>query len=69
MTSVHGCGRSSPGGDISLPGTYEWFSNYFWIPIIGPLIGGVIGALVYDLLISQVLTARGEEEPEAGRVP
>ncbi|CAM03543.1 glycerol uptake facilitator protein [Saccharopolyspora erythraea NRRL 2338] len=56
-------------GDISLPGTYEWFSNYFWIPIIGPLIGGVIGALVYDLLISQVLTARGEEEPEAGRVP
>lgn len=45
-------------GEIALPGTYQWFSNYFWIPIVGPLVGGVVGAIVYDLFIGQVLTAR-----------
>lgn len=53
-------------GHIALPGTYQWFSNYFWIPIIGPLVGGVIGAVVYDLFIGQVLDARAGG-PEAGR--
>lgn len=51
-------------GSISLPGTFGWFSNYWWIPIVGPLIGGVIGTLVYDLLISPVLKARREEAEE-----
>ncbi|MGW5214873.1 MIP/aquaporin family protein [Streptomyces sp. NPDC004051] len=53
-------------GSIALPGTFGWFSNYWWIPIVGPLIGGVIGTLVYDLLISPVLKARlsaAEEGP------
>ncbi|PWI10565.1 aquaporin [Streptomyces sp. NWU339] len=45
-------------GSIALPGTYQWFSGYWWIPIVGPLIGGVIGTVVYDLLISPVLKAR-----------
>ncbi|NHD19061.1 MULTISPECIES: MIP/aquaporin family protein [unclassified Actinopolyspora] len=54
-------------GDIALPGSYEWFSWYFWIPIVGPLIGGVLGALVYDLFIGQVLAVR--DAPESGRVP
>jgi glycerol uptake facilitator protein len=26
---------------------------YFWVPIVGPLVGGVAGALVYDLLIAR----------------
>ncbi|MFJ6069114.1 MIP/aquaporin family protein [Streptomyces tendae] len=51
-------------GDIALPGTFEWFSGYWWIPIVGPLIGGVIGVLVYDLLISPVLKARLSEAEE-----
>ncbi|MEY7972777.1 MIP/aquaporin family protein [Saccharomonospora xinjiangensis] len=61
-------------GDAALPGNGEWFSNYWWIPIAGPLIGGVVGILVYDLFIGQVLKARemlpGEvEAPPPGRVP
>ncbi|RRO16981.1 aquaporin family protein [Saccharopolyspora rhizosphaerae] len=53
-------------GDIALPGTYEHFSFYFWIPIVGPLIGAVVGAFVYDLFIGQVLAAR-PGGPEPGR--
>ncbi|GAA2363159.1 MIP/aquaporin family protein [Saccharopolyspora halophila] len=53
-------------GDIALPGTYEWFSFYFWIPIVGPLIGGVVGAIVYDLFIGHVVAAR-VAGPEPGR--
>jgi glycerol uptake facilitator protein len=50
-------------GQVALPGTYHAlggpnFTAYFWIPIVGPLIGGVIGVLVYDLFISDVLHAR-----------
>lgn len=51
-------------GSIAFPGSFDWFSHYWWIPIIGPLIGGVIGALVYEFLISRVITARGEVHPE-----
>jgi glycerol uptake facilitator protein len=53
-------------GQIALPGTYQWFSVYFWIPIVGPLVGGVIGAVVYDLFIGQVVAAR-IAGPEPGR--
>lgn len=51
-------------GDIALPGTVEGsFSWYFWIPIVGPLVGGAIGVLLYDLFIGDVLHARAESEP------
>ena len=43
-------------GQVALPGIH----GYFWVPIIGPLIGAVIGAFVYDLLIHDVLVARAE---------
>lgn len=59
-------------GDTAFPGTYEWFSNYWWIPIAGPLIGGVLGIVVYDFFIGQVLRARqtlADVEPPPGRVP
>lgn len=56
-------------GSIAFPGKFDWFSSYWWIPIAGPLIGGVIGVLVYDNFISRVITARsGEGHPE-GEVP
>jgi len=44
-------------GHNAFPG----IDNYFWIPIVGPLIGGVVGAYLYDFLIHDVLVARGAE--------
>ncbi|GHG48157.1 aquaporin [Sinomonas cellulolyticus] len=57
-------------GQVAMPGTVEGsFSWYFWVPIVGPLIGGVIGVLVYDWFIGDVLHARMRlaEGPEPGR--
>ncbi len=31
---------------------------YFWIPIVAPLAGGVVGAYIYDFTIGKVLQAR-----------
>jgi glycerol uptake facilitator protein len=49
-------------GKVALPGTYNapgfHFSNYWWIPIVGPLIGGIIGVVIYDLFVGDVLHAR-----------
>jgi len=42
---------------VALPGV----NGYFWVPIVGPLIGGVVGAWIYDFFIHDVLVARGEE--------
>jgi glycerol uptake facilitator protein len=53
-------------GSIALPGSFQWFSGYWWIPIVGPLIGGVVGIVVYDLLITPLVKARNgmtEEGP------
>ncbi|MFI1165461.1 MIP/aquaporin family protein [Streptomyces sp. NPDC020801] len=57
-------------GDLALPGSLAGaFSDYWWIPIVGPFIGGVIGVLVYDLFIGDVLHIRAQEGelPEVGR--
>ena len=51
-------------GQTALPGNGVGFSNYFWIPIVGPLVGGVIGILVYDFVIKGILVARGVTEAE-----
>lgn len=47
-------------GDVALPGIAPdaGIGAYFWVPIIGPLVGGVIGAFVYDFFIRDVLAAR-----------
>ncbi|MCW2985490.1 MAG: family channel protein [Conexibacter sp.] len=47
-------------GSNAVPGDYANMSFYMWIPIVGPLLGAVIGGLVYDLLIRDVLIARGK---------
>ncbi|MGH7776700.1 MAG: aquaporin, partial [Candidatus Dormibacterales bacterium] len=49
-------------GSTAFPGDYGWVNGYFWIPIVGPLIGGVLGILTYDFFIKNVLVARGVPE-------
>jgi len=39
---------------------------YAWVPIVGPFVGGVLGAYVYDGFIGRFLPVA---EPEVGRVP
>ena len=34
-------------------------SNYWWIPLIGPLIGAVIASIVYDLIFADKLSLFG----------
>ncbi|HXX38874.1 MAG TPA: MIP/aquaporin family protein [bacterium] len=41
-------------GPNALPGP----SGYWWVPILGPLVGGGIAAYVYDWFIGQTLEAR-----------
>jgi glycerol uptake facilitator protein len=40
---------------------------YFWVPIIGPIIGGIVGAGLYQGLVGRFLPAAGPPEP--GRIP
>ena len=62
-------------GQVALPGTHHAiggpnFTGYFWIPIVGPLIGGLIGILIYDLFIGDVLHARLKKiEAVEGPIP
>ena len=41
---------------------------YFWVPIAGPLIGGPLGALLYDQLVGRFLPIAAEDQ-EPGRLP
>lgn len=45
----------------------QYGNLYFWVPIIGPLIGGLLGAGLYKALISRFLPSAEPEPP--GRVP
>ncbi|MFD6024671.1 MIP/aquaporin family protein [Streptomyces griseoluteus] len=57
-------------GSLAFPGSEAGqFSGYWWIPIVGPLIGGLVGIFVYDLFIGDVLYLRNHlgELPEPGR--
>ena len=51
-------------GKVAMPGNYGNVNNYFWVPIVGPLIGGAIAAFVYDLGIQDFLKARKGAEPD-----
>lgn len=61
-------------GKVALPGSYNVagvsFSNYFWIPIVGPLIGGIVGVILYDWFIGDILHARLKKQEEVeGPIP
>lgn len=50
-------------GKIAFPGDYGNVNDYFWIPIVGPLLGGALASLVYDFGIRDILMARRAPEP------
>ena len=63
-------------GQVAMPGTFhstplgDNFTGYFWIPIVGPLIGGVIGVVLYDLFIGDILHGRLKKaEDVTGPIP
>lgn len=56
-------------GPLAFPGRFEWFDNYWWIPIAGPLVGGLVGILLYDFFIGQVLDARARRTAEEAERP
>jgi glycerol uptake facilitator protein len=45
-------------GKVAFPGDYGNINDYFWIPIVGPLVGAGIAAFVYDFFIQDILKAR-----------
>ena len=47
---------------VALPGNYGNVNWYWWLPIVAPIVGGVIGAFVYDYFINKTLVGRGEPE-------
>ena len=48
LTLVAGWGTAAfPGG------------GFWWVPIVGPLVGGPLGGLIYDFFVGDVLVARG----------
>jgi glycerol uptake facilitator protein len=38
--------------------SFSVFNYYFWIPIVAPLAGGVVGGFIFDYTIGKVLAAR-----------
>jgi glycerol uptake facilitator protein len=50
-------------GRVAMPGDYLHISNYFWIPIVGPLIGAGLASWLYDATIRDILMARRAPEP------
>jgi glycerol uptake facilitator protein len=50
---------------IAFPGDYGNVNTYFWIPIVGPMVGAAITAPIYDHGIRKTLIARGAKpDPE-----
>jgi glycerol uptake facilitator protein len=56
LTGYHGAWRDQYG------------NLYFWVPIVGPLVGGILGAGLYKALVGKFLAAL-PAEPEPGRLP
>jgi glycerol uptake facilitator protein len=52
-------------GQVALPGNGPGYSNYFWVPIVGPLLGGGIAALVYQVTLHPILEERSANIPGA----
>jgi glycerol uptake facilitator protein len=41
----------------------QYGNLYFWVPIVGPLIGGVVGVGLYELLVGRFLPKEGATGP------
>jgi len=57
------CRWAAGWGKLAFPGDYANISTYFWIPIVGPLVGAAIASFLYDLGIKDILMARRGPEP------
>jgi glycerol uptake facilitator len=47
--------------------TDQYGNQYWWVPIAGPIIGGIVGVFLYDQIVGRFLPLRGPQEP--GEVP
>ena len=47
-------------GPNAFPGPH----GYWWVPILGPLVGGAIAPFIYDGFIGATLKARGSGAPQ-----
>ncbi|HEX3649600.1 MAG TPA: aquaporin, partial [Pseudonocardiaceae bacterium] len=47
--------------------TDQYGNQYWWVPIVGPIIGGIVGVFLYDQIVGRFLPLAGPQEP--GRVP
>jgi glycerol uptake facilitator protein len=58
-------------GKLAMPGDYGWINTYFWVPIVGPLLGGALAVPAWDIGVRPILLARkaAAEPPEGGRIP
>jgi glycerol uptake facilitator protein len=56
-------------GSAAVPGDGSGFSAYMWVPIVGPLVGGVLGVLGYDAFVGTVLEHRPSEPEDAQPEP
>ena len=45
----------------------QYGQPYWWIPIVGPIVGGLVGVALYELLVGRFLPTKAPQEP--GRVP
>ena len=48
---------------------FESHNSYFWIPIAGPLIGGILGIWTYDRIIAPYLPPETEPAPPGTVAP
>lgn len=47
----------------------QYGNLYFWVPIVGPLVGGLVGAALYRILVSPFLPVLGPGPQEVGQTP
>jgi glycerol uptake facilitator len=50
-------------GKLAMPGDYGNINTYFWVPIVGPLVGAALAAPTYTFGIRSILTARRGPDP------